>query len=344
MGGTSVLRTEGFTALKRGVYIATAAARKTSTAGPGFFHKKCNLRRVACRRFATGPSGSSSYSRSSAFPVVVAVATTASAFVVGKMMWENKVHADDQNAPKKEGEGGMFDWFWNLVGGSASSLFNAASDAPLLPDPDPPPYTKPYTIVIADDALLARSYSLKEGMATKKRPGVEYFLATLSALGYEIVLFSLQGSMTYGQIIEKLDPNHHALHRLFVDATVLNASGKQIKDLNRLNRNLMKVLAIDVDSEGVTPVENLIIISKYDGKASDTTLLDMLPFFKLIAHGKHEGDLRAWVKRWNTNDPQYFKNILEDAVRKLREKEQAPAGTQEPEEGSTTFRRRGRPF
>ncbi|NEJ84114.1 hypothetical protein GR268_47640, partial [Rhizobium leguminosarum] len=42
--------------------------------------------------------------------------------------------------------------------------------------------------------------------------------------------------------MEKLDPNHHAAHRVYVDATVVNAEGKNVKDLKFLNRPLDKVL------------------------------------------------------------------------------------------------------
>ncbi len=139
------------------------------------------------------------------------------------------------------------------------------------------------------------------GMLTKKRPGVEYFLAQL-AQNYEIVLFTLQPisvrshnsfnqstnnmhayiyihivkaisyhyrallsffrcdkckthrsdsilfpthslthSQTFGPVMEKLDPNHHAMHRLFVDATTLSDEGRQIKDLALLDRPIEKV-------------------------------------------------------------------------------------------------------
>jgi len=255
----------------------------------------------------------------STVPVLIAVtcAGTAAIFIT-KSSWE-KVHAEGE--PQTEEEG-FFSGLYKKLTGSVSEAFNTANDAPLLPDQDPPPYTKAYTLVISDDALLARSYSLKEGFATKKRPGVEFFLASLAAMDYEIVIFSLQGIQTYGQMIEKLDPNHHAPHRLFLDATVLNSSGKQVKDLSRLNRDLKKVIAIDVDKEAVVPVENLIIIPKYSGKESkDTVLLDMLPFFRLIAHGKHDGDLRTWVKKWHEHGPKHFKETLEEAVRRAREKQ-----------------------
>jgi len=180
-------------------------------------------------------------------------------------------------------------------------------------------------------------------------------------MDYEIVIFSLQGVQTYSQMIEKLDPNHHALHRLFLDSTGLSPSGKQIKDLTRLNRDLSKVLAIDIDEEGVIPAENLIVVPKYTGKeASDTTLLDMIPFFKrihlmtpnsrrltltyfplslVIAHSSGDTDVRKWMTLWKEKGPKHFREWLEEALKKANEQRRAPAEAAEDDPRMLSKRR-----
>jgi len=48
-------------------------------------------------------------------------------------------------------------------------------------------------------------------------------------------------NQAFAQVLEKLDPNHHAQYRLFADATVVGSGGTNVKDLSLLNRPLDKV-------------------------------------------------------------------------------------------------------
>jgi import inner membrane translocase subunit TIM50 len=70
------------------------------------------------------------------------------------------------------------------------------------------------------------------------------------------------------------------MYRLYRDATRYE-KGHYIKDLNHLNRDLAKVIAIDVDANALKEnPDNAIIIPKWNGDPQDTTLLDMMPMLE----------------------------------------------------------------
>jgi len=70
------------------------------------------------------------------------------------------------------------------------------------------------------------------------------------------------------------------MYRLYRDATRYE-KGAYVKDLNHLNRDLSKVIAIDVNPACVKEnPENAIIIPKWDGDPTDTTLLDIVPLLE----------------------------------------------------------------
>lgn len=60
-------------------------------------------------------------------------------------------------------------------------------------------------------------------------------------LKLKCLLTLLISNQSWGPVVEKLDPNHHASHRLFLDATVVNGD-LNVKDLKVINRALEKVL------------------------------------------------------------------------------------------------------
>lgn len=214
---------------------------------------------------------------------------------------------------KEDSLSGFFKWFED----TKNKLLNTDINKKLLPDAYPPPYGKPYTVVISDEVLLTQEYHpLAGGMLTKKRPGVEYFLASV-AQDYELVIFSLQPMNTWLPTIEKVDPNHHAPFRLFLDSTVIR-NGRQKKDLSLMNRPMDKIILVDVDAENCVQPENTIVVPKYDGDLKDTTLLDLLPFFKLVSMAKPES-LKKVVKLYQEHGSPYFKAKYEEALNKLRQ-------------------------
>ncbi|CAE6379532.1 unnamed protein product [Rhizoctonia solani] len=185
------------------------------------------------------------------------------------------------------------------------NYFNKPAWSELLPPPLPPPHQRPYTLVISLDNLLVTStWDRQHGWRTAKRPGVDYFLGYLSQF-YEIVLFTTQASYTAIPVVEKLDPfGAFIMYKLFREATRTTKDGL-VKDLNYLNRDLSKVIAIDTDSSKYSAnPDNAIIIPKWraDGSSGESTgLVGLIPFLESIAIHSPP-DVRPILKAYQGKD------------------------------------------
>lgn len=92
----------------------------------------------------------------------------------------------------------------------------------LLPDPLEPPYHQPkYTIVLEMTGLLVNSdWSHKHGWRFQKRPGLDIFLAQIGYPNFEVVIWTVENSMTFFPITQGMDPEgRFIMYRLFRDAT-----------------------------------------------------------------------------------------------------------------------------
>ena len=117
----------------------------------------------------------------------------------------------------------------------------------LLPDPLEPPFFQPkYTIVLEMTGLLVNSdWSHKHGWRFQKRPGLDIFLSQIGYPNFEVVIWTVENSMTFFPIISGMDPeNRHIMYRLFRDATRFK-NGIHQKDLYSLNRDLKRVIVVD---------------------------------------------------------------------------------------------------
>ncbi|OLL24969.1 Mitochondrial import inner membrane translocase subunit tim50 [Neolecta irregularis DAH-3] len=187
----------------------------------------------------------------------------------------------------------------------------------LLHDPLPEPYQRPYTLVLElDDTLIHSEWSREYGWRTAKRPGLDYFLNYL-AQAYEIVIFTRQYSTTAAPIVTKLDP-----YRSCVSASLFREhsrfeDGNVIKDLSHLNRDLSKVILVDVNpvSWSLQP-ENAAPIKTWNGDPNDRELVRMIPFFEYIA-ATSVPDVRPLLKSYEGKDI-----ATEYAIREARLKEQ----------------------
>ena len=86
----------------------------------------------------------------------------------------------------------------------------------LLPDPFEPPYYQPkYTIVLELTGLLVNStWSHKHGWRFQKRPGLDMFLSQIGFPTFEVVLWTVENSMTFHPIVSGMDPqNQHIIYR-----------------------------------------------------------------------------------------------------------------------------------
>lgn len=153
----------------------------------------------------------------------------------------------------------------------------------LLPPPPPEAYRRPLTLVLTlDDLLIHSEWDTKNGWRTAKRPGLDYFLGYLSQY-YEIVIFGSNYSMYSEKAVQKLDPYHaYVSYSLFREACRYK-DGELIKDLSLLNRDLNKVVAIDVNHESLSlQPDNSIVLKPWDGKPDDH-LIQLIPFLEYLA-------------------------------------------------------------
>ncbi|GMM39798.1 hypothetical protein FOG51_00028 [Hanseniaspora uvarum] len=185
--------------------------------------------------------------------------------------------------------------------------FNALKDSfnnppfeTLLPPPPPAPYQRPLTLVLGlEDLLIHSEYDYKNGWQTKKRPGVDFFLGYLSQY-YEIVIYSREASFTMEPVILKLDPIQAFIaYNLFKEHCSYK-NGEYVKDLSKLNRDIKKVVSLDLSSTLNTDEfeDNKIYINNWEGDRSNKDLLDYIPFLEYLVT-QNVSDVRPIIKTFN---------------------------------------------
>jgi import inner membrane translocase subunit TIM50 len=129
------------------------------------------------------------------------------------------------------------------------------------------------------DVLVHPDWTYQTGWRFKKRPGVDHFLEQLGRT-FEIVVYTADHGMTVFPVLDALDPNGFIMYRLVRDATHF-VDGHHIKSLDKLNRDLSKVIVIDWDSNSTKfHPENSFNITRWTGNDDDTTLFDLVAFLK----------------------------------------------------------------
>jgi mitochondrial import inner membrane translocase subunit TIM50 len=143
----------------------------------------------------------------------------------------------------------------------------------------------PHTLVLdLENTLVNSSWDRKYGWRHAKRPGVDKFLTDLAQY-YEIVLYSPSIDGLADPVVTSLDKSGCIMHRLYRDATYYK-DGVHMKDLNRLNRNINRMIVLDDDpAECAMNPENLIRVKPYTNPndRDDNTLERITPFLIEIA-------------------------------------------------------------
>jgi len=180
-----------------------------------------------------------------------------------------------------------YDTVCNAVYDNVIKDFAEPSRDKLLPDLPPQVVgkEKPTLVVSLDGCLIQSSWTRQHGWRYLKRPGVDQFLASLAPL-YELVLWT--DTMNAGDpVVDKLDPRRLIRHRLYRDTTTF-AQGFHRKDLDALNRDLGKVLIIDVDKQSFAfhpkhGIEVAAYKSEDDPDKKDRALTALVPFLQYLA-------------------------------------------------------------
>jgi import inner membrane translocase subunit TIM50 len=248
-------------------------------AGPGRQQVRCYYLKKKTKK---GPSGQAWL----ALAGITTTITGVTIYLLGRP--EETIEGLDTAPDKYADENVVKAYFlraWDQVKDYQQS-FARPRDHNLLPDLLPPPYQKPYTLILElNNVLIHTNYDRKHGWTYQKRPGVEYFLGHLFDF-YEIVIFTSDIPMTAQPLIAAMDPNQYTMYHLYrSDTNYTNAH--HIKDLTHLNRPLSKVVIVDTDPKSVQfQPENSIILDKWKGDVSDKTLWDLVPLLQTIAlHG-----------------------------------------------------------
>ena len=143
----------------------------------------------------------------------------------------------------------------------------------------------PPTLVLdLENTLVSSTWDRRYGWRHAKRPGVDKFLHDMAQY-YEIVLYSPSIDAIAEPVVNNLDKSGCIMHRLYRDATYFK-DGVHVKDLNRLNRNVNKMIVLDDDPEAVSfNPENLIRVKPYTDPMDqdDDTLERITPFLIEIA-------------------------------------------------------------
>uniref|UniRef100_A0AC34QS60 Mitochondrial import inner membrane translocase subunit TIM50 n=1 Tax=Panagrolaimus sp. JU765 TaxID=591449 RepID=A0AC34QS60_9BILA len=201
--------------------------------------------------------------------------------------------------------GQQFAWFYRIL--NSFKLWRDYVVEPsrevLLPDPLPYPYHQPkYTLVIEmKNVLVSPDWTYKTGYRFKKRPALDYFLDVVGYPNFEVVIYTSESSITAPSVVDSMDPKQRIMYKLYRDCTKY-MNGHHVKDLNRLNRDLSKVIFIDFDPKSfqLNP-DNVLRVPKWEGNMDDTELVDLAELLKTI-HLSDVEDVRPTLQYYSQFD------------------------------------------
>lgn len=169
-----------------------------------------------------------------------------------------------------------------------------------------------------EKTLVSSSWDRKYGWRHAKRPGVDKFLHEMAQY-YEIVLYSPSIDGIADPVVAALDKDGCIMHRLYRDATYYT-NGVHVKDLNRLNRSVNRMVVLDDDPEEVQfNKENLIRVKPYDDPTdrTDSTLERITPFLIEIAREGYS-DIPALLRQYEGMDADEIADEQERRLEQLR--------------------------
>ena len=163
-----------------------------------------------------------------------------------------------------------------------------------------PPYLSPispkykYTLVLDLDETLVHYVSDNDSAYIQIRPGAEEFIKELSEF-YEIIIFTAALQNYADLIISGLDPDGVVSDKLYRQHTI-NKDNSYIKDLDKLGRDIKKVIIIDNISENFSKQpQNGLNICDFEGNEYDEELKylkeDLIKLIKL-----KPDDVRLYLK------------------------------------------------
>ncbi|XP_075711032.1 CTD small phosphatase-like protein 2-A [Rhinoderma darwinii] len=159
-----------------------------------------------------------------------------------------------------------------LLESEKSSPEKVLVESSLIPQPD------------AEFTFLAPFQDTYYKVYVKLRPHAREFLETLCKI-YEIFVFTTAKREYAEKILKILDPQKKLIrHRLYQKDCVC-VSGQYVKDLNVLQRDLAKTVALDTVAYTLPfHLTNRIPVRSWLGNQTDKELLTMLPVLEQMTH------------------------------------------------------------
>ena len=162
------------------------------------------------------------------------------------------------------------------------------------------PCTKKYTLVLdINNTLLNIQYGDKNNRQPNLRPGLFSFLGAIKPY-YELVSFTAERKENSDMILKEIEKNRKYFdYNLYKDHTTLYGN-KFIKDINKLGRDIRKIIIIDDEpSNFILNPENGIQISPYlgDSTKDDTTLFELKKLL-ILFHRTGGDDIRKAIKSY----------------------------------------------
>ncbi|CAG9803801.1 unnamed protein product [Chironomus riparius] len=115
-----------------------------------------------------------------------------------------------------------------------------------------------------------------------KRPYVDEFLKKMGEL-YECVLFTASLAKYADPVADLLDQWNVFRARLFRESCVYHG-GNYVKDLNKLGRDLQKIVIVDNSPASyIFHPENAVPVKSWFDDISDTELLELIPLFEKLS-------------------------------------------------------------
>ena len=116
----------------------------------------------------------------------------------------------------------------------------------------------------------------KFGWRFQKRPGLDLFISQVGYPNFELVVFTVENSMSFMNIVERLDPQGMFInYRLFRDATRF-VNNHPTKDISSLNRDPKRVIVIDWSKDSTALCrDNALLLPKWEGDTTDTSLMGL---------------------------------------------------------------------
>lgn len=189
----------------------------------------------------------------------------------------------------------------------------------LLPDPPelPPGVSHRVLVLGLEDCLIHTEWDRVHGHRTKKRPGLDAFLAHASQY-YEIVIFS-SALQSYADPIVRPFFESGYVHHMLCRENTKYVNGKYVKDLSYLNRDLRHVVIVDTnpDSYSHQPF-NAVPIKPWRDDTDDTELVDLVPFIEAIVK-EDVPDVRDVIRHFQgTYFPDKFRSLKYQAIERKK--------------------------